>query len=122
MYIAMNRFRVHAGQEEVFEEVWRSRERFLDQVPGFQRFQLLRGATQEAETEFISHSTWASEAAFRDWTGSATAPGFREEEGKERELDQKAITDSIPANATTAPTSGRLALKTVLLTCCMTAP
>lgn len=70
MYIAMNRFRVNEGHEAVFEEVWRSRERFLDTVPGFQGFQLLRGATEDGETEFISHATWRSEAAFRDWTRS----------------------------------------------------
>lgn len=70
MYIAMNSFRVNEGQEAVFEEVWRSRERFLDQVEGFKQFQLLRGATEEGVTEFVSHSTWGSESAFRDWTRS----------------------------------------------------
>ena len=70
MYIAMNRFRVNEGHEAVFEEVWSSRERFLDQVPGFRHFQLLRGATEEGETIFISHATWASEEDFRAWTNS----------------------------------------------------
>jgi hypothetical protein len=45
MYIAMNRFRVNAGHEEVFEEMWRRRDSYLDQVPGFKAFRLLRGET-----------------------------------------------------------------------------
>jgi len=70
MYIAMNRFRVHEGHEDVFEEVWRTRDRFLDEVEGFKHFKLLRGATEDGETEFISHSTWASRDAFVAWTRS----------------------------------------------------
>jgi heme-degrading monooxygenase HmoA len=81
MYIAMNRFRVNEGHEAVFEEAWRSRERFLDQVEGFQQFQLLRGATKDGETEFISHSTWRSEEAFRTWTNSEA---FRKAHGDAR--------------------------------------
>ena len=81
MYIAMNRFGVNEGHEDVFEEVWRNRERFLDEVPGYQQFQLLRGATEDGVTEFISHSTWASEAAFRDWTRSEA---FRKAHGDAR--------------------------------------
>jgi heme-degrading monooxygenase HmoA len=35
MFIAMNRFRVIKGNEPAFEELWLSRETFLDQSPGF---------------------------------------------------------------------------------------
>ena len=35
MYIAMNRFHVNAGREEVFEEIWRKRDSYLHEVPGF---------------------------------------------------------------------------------------
>lgn len=70
MYIAMNRFRVNAGHEDVFEEIWRRRETYLDQVPGFQAFKLLRGETKEGTTLFVSHSLWESRDAFTAWTES----------------------------------------------------
>ena len=44
MFIAMNRFRIALGHEEDFEAVWRNRESFLDGVPGFETFHLLKGA------------------------------------------------------------------------------
>ena len=70
MYIAMNRFQVTAGRETDFEEVWKSRETYLDEVPGFKYFNLLRGATVEEITTYVSHSTWASREAFEGWTKS----------------------------------------------------
>jgi heme-degrading monooxygenase HmoA len=71
MFIAMNRFKVNAGREADFEEMWRSRESYLNQVPGFVAFALLRNAASaEGTTEFISHSTWATQADFDAWTQS----------------------------------------------------
>lgn len=70
MYIAMNRFRVLPGQESAFEEVWLSRDTHLSGVPGFVEFQLLRGPTTEEHTLFASHTVWASQQAFEDWTRS----------------------------------------------------
>ncbi|MFQ5508156.1 MAG: antibiotic biosynthesis monooxygenase family protein [Leptospirillia bacterium] len=62
----MNRFTVAPGRETDFEAAWAERESYLDQVPGFLTFSLLRG---EAGV-FISHSTWENEAAFTAWTES----------------------------------------------------
>lgn len=72
MYIAMNRFKVAAGREAEFENVWQDRDSSLDAVPGFVAFRLLRGKTFEDEgyTLFSSHTTWASEADFGAWTKS----------------------------------------------------
>ena len=70
MYIAMNRFRIAKGSEQVFEELWRSRESYLDEVPGFREFHLLRGASDEEGTLYASHSVWESRAAFEAWTES----------------------------------------------------
>lgn len=70
MFIAMNRFRVAPGQEQVFIEVWRRRDSHLQGVPGFQAFHLLQGETTEAYTVFASHSVWESEEAFDAWTRS----------------------------------------------------
>jgi len=70
VFIAMNRFRIALGREELFEEVWRRRESRLDRVPGFQAFRLLRGPSDEEATLFVSHSTWESREAFEAWTKS----------------------------------------------------
>lgn len=70
MYIAMNRFRIAAGREADFEDLWRKRDSQLEQVPGFREFCLLRGTTEEKGTLYISHSTWESRAAFEAWTKS----------------------------------------------------
>ncbi len=65
-YVTMNHFRVDPKRSAEFEEIWRKRETYLDQVPGFLHFALLRGE----EGHYISHSTWESLAAFEAWTGS----------------------------------------------------
>ncbi len=70
MFIAMNRFKVASGQEDAFEEVWRSRDRHLDQVPGFVEFRLLKGPAEEDHTLFASHTIWSSEEDFVNWTKS----------------------------------------------------
>jgi heme-degrading monooxygenase HmoA len=72
MFIAMNRFRVNAGHEATFEEMWRSRETYLQEVPGFVEFSLLRNGSQDDDktTEYVSHSTWESREAFDAWTQS----------------------------------------------------
>ena len=70
MYIAMNRFRIAPGREEVFEEIWRQRDSYLDEVPGFREFHLLRGPSDEEATLFSSHTVWESRADFEAWTES----------------------------------------------------
>lgn len=72
MYIAMNRFKVAVGSEAEFETIWRNRDSSLPEVPGFVEFRLLRSKTNEEEgyTLFSSHTIWASEADFLNWTKS----------------------------------------------------
>jgi heme-degrading monooxygenase HmoA len=70
MFIAMNRFRIALGQETAFEELWRTRDSHLANVPGFREFHLLRGASTEDHTLFASHSVWESREVFEDWTRS----------------------------------------------------
>ncbi|MCA9321615.1 MAG: antibiotic biosynthesis monooxygenase [Planctomycetes bacterium] len=70
MYVATNRFRVALGKEATFEEVWRKRNSYLDEVPGFQDFHLLRAPAGEDHTLFVSHSTWDTKDAFVAWTES----------------------------------------------------
>ncbi len=79
MYIAMNRFKIALGREDEFERVWSERESYLDDVPGFQRFHLLRGAPQDDHTLFLSHSQWESQEAFQAWRKS---DAFRKAHGQ----------------------------------------
>ncbi|MBU3991293.1 MAG: antibiotic biosynthesis monooxygenase [Alphaproteobacteria bacterium] len=70
MFIAMNRFQVVRGEEAAFETVWKNRDSYLDTVPGFVEFQLLRGPEAEDHTLFASHTVWRSKADFEAWTKS----------------------------------------------------
>jgi heme-degrading monooxygenase HmoA len=69
MFIAMNRFRVKKGSEEQFEKVWLARESYLDRVPGFLEFHLLKGPEAEDHTLYASHTVWHTKA-FEAWTKS----------------------------------------------------
>ena len=76
MFIATNNFQITPGREADFESAWRNRESYLDEVPGFVRFALLKG---ESEGEYISMTTWESRDAFLAWTRSeAFAAGHRQ--------------------------------------------
>ena len=70
MFIAMNRFRVRKGSERDFEQVWLTRDTHLGGVPGFIAFHLLKGPERDNHVLYSSHTLWASEAAFLDWTRS----------------------------------------------------
>ena len=70
MFIAMNRFQVKPGSEDAFEQVWINRESYLEDVPGFVEFALLRGPASEDHTLFATHTVWQSRDAFEAWTKS----------------------------------------------------
>ncbi|MEM8548025.1 MAG: antibiotic biosynthesis monooxygenase [Pseudomonadota bacterium] len=70
MFIAMNRFQISLGKEEGFETVWRERDSYLTEVPGFKNFHLLKGPSNDEYTLYASHSVWESRAAFEAWTQS----------------------------------------------------
>ena len=70
MFIAMNRFRVKKGSEDAFENVWLNRDSYLDRVPGFVEFHLLKGPEGDDFTLYASHTLWQSKAAFEAWTRS----------------------------------------------------
>ncbi len=70
MFIAMNRFRIIKGEEAAFEKIWMERDTFLNEVPGFVDFHLLRGAEEEDHTLYASHSTWETQGDFENWTKS----------------------------------------------------
>ena len=70
MFIAMNRFRIAKGRESVFEDLWRKRDSYLDEVPGFREFHLLKGPSDDEATLYASHTVWESRADFEAWTES----------------------------------------------------
>ena len=70
MFIAMNRFRIAPGFEQGFEKIWRERDTYLSEVPGFKQFHLLKGPVTEDYVLYASHSVWESKDAFVTWTES----------------------------------------------------
>lgn len=70
MFIAMNRFRIARGAEPVFEDLWRKRESYLEGVPGFREFHLLKGPQDDEASLYASHSVWSSRQDFEAWTES----------------------------------------------------
>ncbi len=70
MYIAMNRFQVLKGKEAEFETIWRSRDKHLATVSGFEKFHLLKGPAEENYTLYASHTVWSDPESFMAWTKS----------------------------------------------------
>ena len=70
MYLTMNRFKVKLGQEEAFEEVWKTRDSHLKTVPGFRAFHLLKGPEKDGYRLYASHTAWDTEENFVAWTKS----------------------------------------------------
>jgi heme-degrading monooxygenase HmoA len=70
MFIAMNRFKVVPDARAEFERVWTSRESYLQDVPGFVEFHLLRGPEREDYVLYSSHTIWRSREEFDAWTRS----------------------------------------------------
>ncbi len=66
----MNTFRVIPDKGDEFERAWKERDSFLDEVPGFKEFKLLKGVEEEGAQLYSSHTVWADEATFRAWTES----------------------------------------------------
>ena len=69
-YIAMNRFKIAIGRESDFENIWKNRETHLENINGFQKFNLLKGPTNDQYTLYTSHSSWDSKLDFEDWRRS----------------------------------------------------
>ena len=74
MYIAMNRFKVKKHRTDDFENIWKNRDSYLNEMPGFQAFHLLQGPEHEDHILYSSHTVWDSHQHFKDWT---TSEAFR---------------------------------------------
>ena len=86
MFIATNRFRIAPGREDEFVDIWRRRDTYLEGVPGFKEFHLLRGPQEETHTLYASHSVWESQAAFEAWTKSDAFRKAHAQAGGARDL------------------------------------
>ncbi|MBV1876291.1 MAG: antibiotic biosynthesis monooxygenase [Pseudomonadales bacterium] len=70
MFIAMNRFKIAKGFEAGFEKLWRERDSYLTDEPGFESFALMKGAEADDHVLYASHTIWADKQAFTAWTES----------------------------------------------------
>ncbi|GAA6751884.1 antibiotic biosynthesis monooxygenase [Thermus antranikianii] len=86
MFVTMNRIPVKPQYAQQFEEVFRTRARLVDRMPGFIRNLVLR--PQAPEDPYIVMTFWESEAAFRAWTES---PEFREGHARSGTLPKEAF-------------------------------
>ena len=86
MYVAMNRFKIVKGMEAKFEEIWRGRETFLEKVPGFKNFNLVKGNKHDEYTLYASHSIWDSKEDFINWTKSEAFRMAHKNAGKHKDL------------------------------------
>ena len=84
MYIALNRFKVKHGMEQEFEKIWRNRETHLDEVPGFCKFNLIKGPKHDDHCIYASHSLWESEKLFIAWTKSENFRQAHKNAGKSK--------------------------------------
>ena len=86
MYIAMNRFKIVLGKEKTFEDVWKNRETHLENVPGFKKFNLVKGDKNKDHTLYASHSIWDSKVDFMNWTKSEAFRLAHKDAGKHQDL------------------------------------
>ncbi len=86
MFIAMNRFRIVKGEEQAFEEIWRSRQSRLQERPGFIVFHLLKGPEREDHILYASHALWETRQHFVDWTHSEHFREAHKNAGQNRHL------------------------------------
>jgi heme-degrading monooxygenase HmoA len=64
MIVVANRIPVAKGYEKQFEERFKNRQRLVEQMPGFIKFQLLKPIQGGY---YISMTYWGSYEAFENW-------------------------------------------------------
>ena len=86
MYVAMNRFKIKKGKEQIFEDIWRNRDSHLENVNGFVEFHLLKGETEDEITLYASHTIWKSRENFINWIKSENFRRAHKGAGKNTEI------------------------------------
>ena len=82
----MNRFKIIKGNEDTFENLWKNRESYLDEVEGFLSFNLIKGKSLSDHTLYASHSIWETKEDFWNWTKSEAFRLAHKDAGKHRDL------------------------------------
>lgn len=67
-FVVQNTFRVKPYKCCEFEQMWKTRESFLQQMPGFITFELLKN--KEKEGNYISQTMWKTRQDFSNWLNS----------------------------------------------------
>ena len=86
MFIAMNRFKIVLGHEKAFEELWKKRDKYLNDVKGFQSFNLIKGPRAEYYALYASHNVWHSKDCSEKWTKSSAFHRALKNPGKNSNL------------------------------------
>ncbi len=86
MFVAMNRFKIVKGKEIEFENVWKNRDTHLNNVPGFKKFNLVKGDVKDDHTLYASHSLWESKKDFINWTKSEAFKLAHKNAGQHKDL------------------------------------
>jgi len=68
MFVAINYITCTEEYRERFEELFQSRARAIDKMPGFQRMQVLR--PKKDGDDYLIVSEWDDESSFKVWTKS----------------------------------------------------
>ncbi|MEL7104355.1 MAG: antibiotic biosynthesis monooxygenase [Pseudomonadota bacterium] len=88
MFIAMNRFHVPIANTAAFETLWLTRESHLHKLDGFVEFHMLRGPEAEGCVLYASHTVWASQEAFIEWTKSDSFRAAHKDAGQTQSLHE----------------------------------
>ena len=86
MFVAMNRFKIVKGKEKDFENVWKNRNTYLADVPGFKTFNLVKGEEKVDYTLYASHSIWKTKDDFWNWTKSEVFKLAHKDAGQHKDL------------------------------------
>jgi heme oxygenase (mycobilin-producing) len=68
MFVAINYISCQENYQERFEELFATRARAIDLMPGFKHMEVLKPTDRKGDYLIISR--WESEMDFRAWTGS----------------------------------------------------
>ncbi len=69
-FVAINAIRCRPEYRARFEELFQSRKRAIDLMPGFLEMEVLKPRGDNLDEAYLVVSYWSSEEAFRSWTSS----------------------------------------------------
>ncbi|MFP5299191.1 MAG: antibiotic biosynthesis monooxygenase family protein [Actinomycetota bacterium] len=70
-YVVINAITVPADQRDEFERRFANRAGEVSKAEGFEHFELLRPANEDAADRYFVYTRWASKEAFEGWMSSA---------------------------------------------------